>query len=373
MATPTDPAPRPAKIGIIGCGSISGAYLSQCPKFEILQIVACADVVPERAQARAAEFGVPRACTVEELLADPDIEIVVNLTIPRAHFEVAMAAVAAGKSVWNEKPLTVTREEGRELLAAARQAGVLVGCAPDTFMGAGVQTAVKVINDGVIGRPIGANAHMMCHGHESWHPDPEFYYKAGGGPMFDMGPYYLTALVALLGPVERVTGSARISLPVRTITSEPKAGTAITVDVPTHVAGVMDFAGGAVGTITTSFDVWAAQHPDIEVYGTEGTLMAPSPNSTGGPVRVWREGEWEEVPLSHPYASTSRSTGVADMAHALRSGRPHRATGDLAFHVLDIMHAFHDASDRGRHIMVESTCARPAALREDLPEGVLES
>ena len=365
-------SPRPAKIGIIGCGSISAAYLSQCPRFEILRIAACADIMPERAKARAEEYGVPRACSVQELLDDPEIEIVVNLTIPQAHCEVAMAAVQAGKCVWGEKPLTVTREEGRALLAAARAAGVLVGCAPDTFMGAGIQTAVKAIDDGLIGQPIGASAYMMCHGHESWHPDPEFYYKAGGGPMFDMGPYYLTALVALLGPAKRITGSARISFPERTITSEPKRGTVVTVDVPTHVSGVMDFASGAVGTITTSFDVWAAQHPEIEIYGTEGTLACPSPNGTNGPVRVWRVGEWNEVPLSHPYEATSRSTGVADMAYALRSGRPHRATGELAFHVLDMMHAFHDASNEGRHIMLESTCARPAPLRADLPEGVLD-
>ncbi len=188
------------KIGIIGCGAISGAYLSMCPKFDILEVAACADLIFERAEARAAEFNVPRACSVEELLADPEIEIVVNLTIPKAHYEVAMAAVQAGKSVWGEKPLTVTREQGRQLLDAAKAKDVLIGCAPDTFLGAGGQTCRKLIDDGWIGEPIGCTAFMMCHGHESWHPDPEFYYKAGGGPMFDMGPYYLTALVNLLGP-----------------------------------------------------------------------------------------------------------------------------------------------------------------------------
>jgi predicted dehydrogenase len=362
------------KVGIIGCGAISGAYLGQCPKFEILEIAACADLLPERAQAKAAEYSIAKACTVDELLADPSIDIVINLTIPKAHYTVAMAAVAAGKSVWNEKPLTITRAEGQALLDAAAAKGVLVGCAPDTFMGAGIQTCRKLIDDGVIGQPIGASAFMMCHGHESWHPDPEFYYKVGGGPMFDMGPYYLTALVTLMGPVARVSGSARATFPTRTITSQPKHGTVITVDVPTHVAGVLDFASGAIGTIVTSFDVWAASMPPIEIYGTEGSMRVPDPNGTGGPAMIRKPGDsdWQNVELTHPYASISRSTGVADMAYALRSGRPHRASGALAFHVLDIMHAVHDASREGQAVQLAG-CAQPAPLRADLPEGVLDA
>ena len=214
----------PTKIGVIGCGNISGAYLSAGKKFEILQIAACADLDMERARAKAEEFGVPVACTVQELLADPSIEIVVNLTIPKAHAEVAMAVIAAGKSVYNEKPLAITREDGRRMLDAAQAKGVRVGCAPDTFLGGGIQTCRKLIDDGAIGTPIAATAFMMCHGHESWHPDPEFYYKLGGGPMFDMGPYYLTALVNLIGAVRRVTGSTRVTFPERTITSQPKSG-----------------------------------------------------------------------------------------------------------------------------------------------------
>jgi len=365
---------KPVKVGVIGCGAISGAYFSQCPKFEMLEVAACADLLPERAAAKAAEFAIPRACTVEELLADPSIEIVINLTIPKAHYSVAMAAVRAGKSVWNEKPLTITRAEGQELLVTAKTKGVLVGCAPDTFMGAGIQTCRKLIDDGVIGTPIGAAAHMLGHGHESWHPDPEFYYKIGGGPMFDMGPYYLTALIALMGPVRRVCGSVRATFPTRTITSEPKAGTIITVDVPTHIAGILDFASGAIGTIVTSFDVWAASMPPIEIYGTEGSMRVPDPNGTGGPVAIRRPGDedWVDVPLTHPYASISRSTGVADMAYALRSGRPHRASGALAYHVLDIMHAIHDASRDSAYQELVSG-AQPAPMRADLPEGVLDA
>jgi predicted dehydrogenase len=367
-------AMAPVKVGVVGCGNISGIYLKRCSAFEILKVAACADIDLGRAKAKAAEYGVPKAYTTEELLADRDIDIVLNLTIPRAHFAVAMAALKAGKSVYNEKPLALMRQEGKKLLAVARRKGLRVGGAPDTFLGGGLQTCRKLIDDGRIGEPIGATAFMMCHGHESWHPDPEFYYKVGGGPMFDMGPYYLTALVALIGPVRRVTGSTRITFPERTITSQPKAGTQVKVDVPTHVVGVLDFANGAIGNIITTFDVWAAELPRIEIYGTEGSLSVPDPNGFGGPVRVRRMGEkeWTEVPLTHGYAENSRGIGVADMAYGLRTGRSHRAGGELAYHVLDIMHAIHDASDKGKHIEPKSTCDRPAPLPTGLREGTLD-
>ena len=347
----------PAKIGVIGCGTISAVYFKAGQTLDILDIVACADLDMDRARARAAEFGVPRACTVEELLADPEIEIVLNLTIPRAHAEVALAALEAGKHVYNEKPLALSRQDGRRMLEMARRQGLLVGCAPDTFLGDGLQTCRRLIDDGVIGEPIGAAAFMMIHGHERWHPDPDFYYQPGGGPMFDMGPYYLTALVFLIGPVRRVTGSVKLTFPERTITSAPKYGTTIKVKTPTHVTGVLDFAGGAVGTMVTSFDVWGSELPRLEIYGTEGTLGAPDPNTFGGPVRVLRAGatEWSEVPLVHSSSLNNRGIGLADMADALRAGRPHRANGALAYHVLDIMHAFYDAADQGRHVELSST------------------
>lgn len=361
-------------IGLIGCGTISKTYLEVARTLEILDVVACADILPERAAARAAEFGVPRACTVEELLADPDIAIVVNLTIPRAHAEVGISALEAGKSVYNEKPLAVERADGRKLLDLAAAKGLRVGGAPDTFLGGGLQTCRKLIDDGVIGEPVAAVAFMMSHGHESWHPDPDFYYQPGAGPMFDMGPYYLTALVSLIGPVKRVTGSARITFPERTITSQPKFGQKIQVNTPTHVAGVLDFANGAVGTIITSFDVWPANLPRIEIYGTTGSLSVPDPNTFNGPVRLWKPEtkEWTEVPLTHGYTKNSRGLGVADMAYAIRSGRPHRANGDLAYHVLDVMHAFLDASRENRHVEVTSTCERPAPLPVGLTEGTLD-
>ena len=363
---------HPVNVGVIGCGAISGAYFSQCRQFPMLSMVACADMLPERACAKAEEFSIPRVCTVEEMLADPTLDLIINLTIPQAHYSVALQAVSAGKSVWNEKPLTITRADGQALLRAARASGVLVGCAPDTFLGAAHQTCRKLIDEGWIGEPVAATAFMTCRGHESWHPDPEFYYQVGGGPMFDMGPYYLTALVNLLGPVKRSTGATRISFPERTITSEKKFGEVIPVEVPTHIVGVLDFASGPIGTIITSFDVMHARLPSIEIYGTHGSMSVPDPNGPGGQVQINRHGAWMEIPHTHPYASMSRSMGVADMAYALRSGRPHRASGDLAYHVLDIMHAIHDASRSDAHVYLESSVERPAPMPMYLREGLLD-
>jgi predicted dehydrogenase len=359
------------KVGIIGCGNISGIY-SQCGKnFNNLEVAACADVDVSRAKARAAEFNIPLACSVKELLAIPEIEIVINLTIPKSHAEIAIAALDAGKHTYGEKPLAINREEGQKVIHAAKSKNLRVGWAPDTFLGGGLQTCRKLIDDGWIGEPIGATAFMTCHGHESWHPDPDFFYQPGAGPLFDMGPYYVTALVALIGPIKRVTSSARITFPERKITSQPKAGNVIKVNTPTHIAGVIDFANGAVGTLLMSFDVWAAELPRIEIYGTAGSLSVPDPNSFGGPVRVRREGAqaWSEVPLTHGYFENSRGLGVADMADAIQTKRPHRASGELAFHVLDAMQAFLDASTAQRHIELGSTCSRPQPLPLGLRAG----
>lgn len=366
---------KKTKVGVIGCGNISSIYLEVGQTFEIMEIAAVADLIPERAQAQAAKYKIPCACSVDDLLNNPEIDIVVNLTIPNAHASVGLAAVEAGKSVYNEKPLTIQREEGCQLLERAAAKGVLVGGAPDTFLGGGLQTCRKLIDDGWIGEPVAATAFMLCHGHESWHPAPEFYYQVGGGPMFDMGPYYLTALVSLLGPVRRVTGSTRITFPERTITSQPQYGKKVQVEVPTHIAGVLDFASGAICTLVTSFDVWSAEVPRIEIYGTEGSLSVPDPNTFGGPVRVRRAGasEWSEIPLTHGYATNSRSLGVADMAYALQFGRPHRANGEMAYHVLDVMHAIHDAAHEGKHINLTSTCTRPAPLPLGLRNGLLDA
>jgi predicted dehydrogenase len=364
----------PVNVGIIGTGNISGIYLENGKRFKNFSVGACADLFVDRAQARAAEYGVPKAYSVEELLADPSIEAVINLTIPRAHGEVALQVLEAGKHVYNEKPLALTRDEGRSLLDAAAAKGLRVGCAPDTFLGGGLQTCRKLIDDGAIGEPVAATAFMLSHGPETWHPDPDFFYQPGAGPMFDMGPYYLTALISLLGPVRRVTGSARISFPERKITSKPKHGTMIQVNTPTHVAGVLDFHQGTVATLVTSFDVWGGNVPRIEIYGSEGSLSVPDPNTFGGPVLLRKAGEreWSEVPIAFGYTGNSRGLGVADMIQATRSGRPHRASGQLAYHVLDLMHAFHDASREGRHIELQSTCERPAPMVQGLPEFTLD-
>lgn len=361
-------------VGIIGCGNISQIYLSAPERNPALRITAVADQVRERAEAKAKAHGL-RALSVDALLADPDIGLVINLTIPAAHGPVAMRALEAGKHVYNEKPLAITREDARAMLALAARKGLRVGGAPDTFLGAGLQTCRKLIDDGAIGRPVAATAFMMGHGPEAWHPDPDFFYQPGAGPMFDMGPYYLTALIHLLGPVARVTGSARISFPERAVGSGPKKGDVIKVNTPTHVAGVLEFAAGPVATVVTSFDVWAAQVPRIEIYGSEGTLGVPDPNTFGGPVLLRRAGEaaWTEVALTHPNAENCRGLGPADLVTAAASGRPHRASGALAWHVLDIMHAIHDAAREGRHIGLDSGCARPAALPVGLAPGVLDA
>jgi predicted dehydrogenase len=308
-------------------------------------------------------------------MADPEIELVLNLTIPAAHAEVARQAVAAGKSVYSEKPLAVAREDGSALLTAAKEQGVRVGCAPDTFLGGGLQTCRKLIDDGWIGEPIGAAAFFTSHGPEAWHPDPVFYFAPGAGPMFDMGPYYLTTLVALLGPVRRISAMARASFPERTITSQPKYGQRIPVTTPTHVTGALEFESGALGTMLTSFDVWGSTVPRIEIYGTLGTLLVPDPNTFRGPVRIRRAGEadWSDVPLTHGYIENSRGLGLADMAAALRSGRPHRANGALAFHVLDCMQSFLDAAESGRPVRVRSSCPRPGALPLGLRDGQVDA
>jgi predicted dehydrogenase len=363
------------KVGVIGCGAISGAYFRGCKPYDIVEIVACSDLIMDRAKKKAEEFGIPKACSVEELLADPEIQIVLNLTVPKAHAEVNQAAIAAGKNVHCEKPFAVNRQDGLKTLEAAHEKGVLVGCAPDTFLGGGIQTCRKLIDDGWIGDPVAATAFMVGHGPESWHPNPDFYYQVGGGPMFDMGPYYLTALINLLGPVKRVTGSTRISFPERIITNEKQRyGERIPVETPTHLTGVLDFVNGTVGTIVMSFDVWSHHLPIIEIYGSEGTLCVPDPNTFVGPARVRRAGAdaWSEIPLTHS-PDVRRGTGVADMAHALAYDRPHRASGALAYHVLDIMQSFEEASTAGHHVELQSTCSRPAPLPMGLLPGTLDS
>ncbi len=360
------------KVGLIGCGNISRQYVKGCRQFEILDVVACADVVPSQAETLAAEFEL-EACSVRALLNRPEVEIVINLTVPTAHAEVSLAAIAAGKHVQSEKPMAITRADGQKILVAAKAQGVLLGCAPDTFLGGGLQTCRKLIDDGWIGQPVGATAFMVYPGPETWHPNPGFFYEIGAGPMFDMGPYYLAALIHLLGPVERVAGASRISYSERVATGAARFGERIPVLVPTYVAGLLNFVSGPIATVVTTFDGWYANTPKIEIYGSQGTLHGPDPNHFSGPVRLRRAGAetWSEVPLTHS-DQMLRGVGVADLAYAVRSGRPQRTRGELAYHVLDIMHAIEESSQTGRHVELESRCEQPAPLPLGLLPGRLD-
>jgi predicted dehydrogenase len=372
---------KPVKIGVIGCGAISGAYFGMAKNFPNVEIFAAADLNPEAAKARAAEFNVPHVMTVDELLKQPDIEIVLNLTVPKAHVPVALAAMENGKHVYCEKPLAVDREEGRKLLAVAKAKGLRVGCAPDTFMGQGIQVARKAIDDGMIGRPVGLTADMLSGGHEGWHKSPEFYYEVGGGPMFDMGPYYLTALLNLLGPVKRITGIATIAINPRTITSEPKRGKVIQVETPDHVTGLLEFENGAVGPIQQSFATKFASNDNknpIVIMGTEGALRVPDPNGFDGTVYFRGNASpdpkvWTEVPVAENTVvkGYGRSVGLADMAAALRGNRPHRCSLEQAFTVLDLMQGFLDSSSAGRVVTPSTPYTRPAPM-PFLPFGQLD-
>lgn len=359
-------------IGIIGCGNISSAYLKAMASFPILDIRGLADMNEDAAKAKAAEFGL-KATSIDALLADPDIEIIVNLTIPKAHVEVGKRILAAGKHAYSEKPLGITFAEGKALHDFAAQKGLRIGSAPDTFLGGSHQTARRLIDEGALGLPVGGTATFMCPGHERWHPNPDFYYEIGGGPMLDMGPYYITDLVNLFGPVAKVAGFAFSPRRERIITSAPRNGATIPVHVATHVAGAMAFENGAVVQIGMSFDVAGHKHVPLELYGTEGTLIVPDPNFFGGDVEYLKKGGTFEVcETTAPYADGNyRSLGVADMAHAIRSNRPHRANGDLALHVLEVMEAFQTASDEGRAIAITTRVDRPAALSQSLVDNVL--
>jgi predicted dehydrogenase len=350
-------------VGLIGCGNISAAYLRAAPMFPQLRIKLLADADISRAEARATEFG-SKAATVDALLADPEIDIVLNLTTPQAHVPVGLAAIAAGKHVHCEKPLAISTAEARTLLDAAAKAGLRVGCAPDTFLGGAHQTARKLLDDGAIGKVLSGTAFMLNHGHEHWHPDPQFYYLPGGGPLFDMGPYYLTNLVNLLGPVASVAASASSGFTERTISSKPREGEVMRVATPTHLTGILTFVGGAVVTLTTSFDVWKHRHGNTELYGETGSLVVPDPNRFGGTVSVATgRADWADVPLSHGFGHGNyRIIGLADMATAIRAGRPHRCSGELAFHVLEIMEAFLQSSEQRRTVDIQSRCDRPAPL-----------
>ncbi|MFP4260870.1 MAG: Gfo/Idh/MocA family protein [Opitutales bacterium] len=355
-------AQRQIGVGVIGCGRVSQAYFRGAQLFEVFHIVACADVEMEAARAQA-ELNGCEALSVDALLSRSDIEIVLNLTVPAAHAGVSRRILEAGKHVYCEKPLTVDLKDAQALLGLARSKGLRVGCAPDTFLGAGIQTVRDILDSGSIGRITSGTAFMLNHGHESWHPNPGFYYLRGGGPVFDMAPYYLTALVYLVGPVRRVSAITTKAYGQRVATCKERRGEILPVEVNTHASGILEFHNGAVMTAVFSFDVHAAGHSPIELYGTGGSIKVPDPNTFGGPVERILAGEkqrgWQTIELTRPYSENSRGIGVADLAQAILDGRPHLACGSLASHVLEVMHAFDKSSESGRAIRIESKPERP--------------
>ncbi len=371
---------EPVRIGLIGCGTISPAYLRAAATFDVLEFAGCADIDPAAAERTQEHFGVP-AMSVDDLLVRDEVEVILNLTIPVAHAAVNLAALEAGKHAYCEKPFGLDVDEGQRVLDAADAAGLRVGCAPDTFLGGGHQTVRGLIDDGAVGTPVAGTAFMMSPGVESWHPNPAFYYQPGGGPLFDMGPYYLTALVHALGPVRRVAAITTRGRDTRMIGSAPRRGESIRVEVDTHTAGTLEFVSGAVVTVVMSFDVRRHSNRFIEIHGVDASLSAPDPNGFGGTVRIapGRSGnsgnsgkEWEECPLTHGYTENMRSIGLADMCVGIRTGRDHRCDGRLAQHVLEIMAAFGRSSAEGRHVVLESRPDRPAPLPTGLGHGELD-
>jgi predicted dehydrogenase len=359
------------RVGILGCGHVSDLYLTGCAAFANVEVAACADLDVTRAEQKAAEHGVPRACSPDELLGDPAVDLVVNLTPPLAHAETSLAAIEAGKHVWSEKPLAATLEDARRVVEAAGRAGVRLGCAPDTFLGGGLQTAIKLIDDGWIGEPVAAVAMVAEHGYEHFHPQVASFYGPGGGPALDLGPYYVTALVAMLGPVARVTSLARASFPERTVLTGPRRGERIPVEVPTHVTGALELESGALVTVLMSWDLWATNLPYLEVYGTEGSLAVANPDLFDGRPRLRRAGAaelsvpppapgelpWTTVPLTHD-GDVGRGIGIAELADAVAAGVPHRAGPELACHVLEVLCAL----ERSSPSVIEARCDRPAPL-----------
>lgn len=361
------------KIGVVGCGNISNAYFNASKKFQILEVVSCADINMEAAKAKAEEHNI-KAVTVEELLADSSIELVINLTIPKVHAEVSLKCLDAGKHVHLEKPLGISYEEGKKVIEAAKKKNLLVGCAPDTFLGGGQQTCRKLIDDGWIGRPVAGTSMFLGRGPEAWHPNPAFFYQNGGGPMLDLGPYYVTALINLLGPAKRIVAFTTKSFKERVAGHDSIKGQKLPVEVPTHYSGNIEFANGAVVNMIASFDVYGHGHKPIEIYGTEGSIKVPDPNTFGGAVEVKvGRNDWKEIGFTHGYTENMRSIGAADLAYSIRNpGRDYRCKGELALHALEIMTGFEKASDKGGVYELESTCKRPEALPMGLMEGLLD-
>ncbi len=367
---------KKVKIAMIGVGSISGIYLKNLTeKFLEIELIGVCDLVRERAEKAQEEYKIPKIYeTMHDAFKDEEVDIVLNLTRPYEHFDVTSAALNAGKHVYSEKPLGATFEEGVKLVELAEAKGLMLGGAPDTFLGAGIQTCKKLIDDGAIGDVIGSACFMIGHGHETWHPDPAFYYQFGGGPMMDMGPYYVTALVNLIGGISGVTGVTKANFPQRIITSKPKCGEIVDVECPTHVTGTIQFDNGALGTIITTFDVYYNQQARFEIYGTKGTLIVPDPNHFGGPIKLFRpeDGEYKEMPLMFDYKENSRGLGLADMAKALSEGREFRANYKQTLHVLEVLTAFEKSSKEQKYYPLTTKYVPEMAMKNNPIHGILD-
>lgn len=326
----------PMRVGVVGCGVIATRYVADSSAFDSWEPIACADLDQAAATAFATEHDL-RAESVDELLADPDVELVLNLTPPTAHSSLSLAALAAGKHVYSEKPLAVSVSEGRALVARAAQLGLRVGCAPDTFLGSAYQAGKRLIDEGAIGTPFGANAAILVGGPDAWHPNAQSFYRAGGGPLLDLAPYYLAALVALLGPIESVSGFGSTPTPLRTLGAGPHAGEVFAAEVPTHAVALLNLEGGALATLTVSFEAAGQYVSGLEVYGTEGTMLFPDANAFGGTVslRRGRRSKPEEVPYTSLGAQETRGFGLQDLVESIEEGRPHKAGDTQALHVLD--------------------------------------
>jgi len=387
---------KQTNIGLIGCGVISNTYLNNIRDYyHTLNVVACADIFIEKARETAQKYNIPKACSVDELLMDPNVDIVLNLTVPSTHYQINMQALNAGKHVYCEKPLALTLKDAKETIDMAEEKNLLLGCAPDTFLGSAIQTCRKLIDDGWIGKPVAATANMISHGVETWHPSPEFYYKSGGGPMLDMGPYYITALVSLLGPIQKTSCFTTQALKERTIYSTAKYGEKIKVEIPTHYSGIMKFQNDVVANINMSFDVWLSNLPKLEIYGTEGTLIVPDPNNFNGVVKLLRSEElinavvgletsdaavklsspetWDnfkEIPhLYRQPHKNMRGIGLLDMSIALKTGEKMRAGAKLAYHVTEALLSFDEAMYNSSVYEMISTCVQP----KPVPIGIEEN
>lgn len=365
---------RKLRVGVVGCGNISAAYFRLSKLFKGMEVVAGADLDMAAAQARAKEFGI-RADTVKNLLGADDIDIIVNLTIPSAHYEISRAAIESGKHVYSEKPFVLSVKDGLDLKKRAEKKKLRIGSAPDTFLGGAHQLARSLVDSGALGRITSGTAHVMSRGLEHWHPNPDFFFQPGAGPVLDIGPYYITDLIQLIGPVKRVTSFASIPMKERLITSQPRYGQKITVNTPTTIHAILEFESGALVTLNASWDVWKHGHAPIELYGQEGSLFVPDPNFFGGEVRYTKKADpVKKTPKwNHPFAvpnqqhaqgpmANYRTCGLADMAIAIQEGREHRCSMELALHAIDVMTGILRAGETGKVVDMRTTCERPAAL-----------